>query len=85
MASTVELEGIIEADEAFFVLTKVRKYYPSKTQRPSKKRGLSSDKVCLPCAVNRTGLSIAVVSNLAVVKTAGLRAVLGGRIKSGHL
>lgn len=87
MASKVELEGIIEADEAFFdVSYKGQKVLPRPARhrgKSSKKRGLSSDKVCVPCAVNRTGLSIATVSNLAVVKIAGLRAVLGGRIKSG--
>ena len=44
------------------------------------KRGLSNEKVCVPCAVDLTGVAYAKVSNLARVKIAGLHAVLDNKI-----
>lgn len=37
--------------------------------------------VCVPCAVNRNGLSIAKVANLGRVSTKNLHSVYDGRIK----
>lgn len=48
-----------------------------------KKRGLSNDQICVPCAVNRSGMSIAKVANRARVKEKGLDAVFSGRITPG--
>lgn len=73
MAKAVTFDGIIEADETFF--TKSYKGNHNKGSfimpRISHKRGnsthtkgLSREKVCVPCAVNRNGLSIATASNL---------------------
>ena len=87
-----KLDGIIEADETFFDVsykgnhTRSVFVMPRKAHKrgsSSKKRGISSDKVCVPCAVNRAGHSIACVSNLARAKTAGLEAVFSGRIENG--
>ena len=93
MAAGVELEGIVEADETFFDVsykgnhTRSRTFImpraPHKHGKSSNKRGLSYDKVCVPCAVNRTGLSIAKVANLAKATKKGIKAVLNGRIKQG--
>lgn len=93
MAESVKLEGIVEADETFFDISYKGNHKHSKTftmpraphthGKSSKKRGLSSDKVCVPCAVNRNGLSVARVANLAKATKKGIKAVLGGRIKQG--
>ena len=58
--------------------------------RPARKRGhscelrgISKDKVCVACAVNRTGQSIAKVSNLGRITTNHLHKIFDNRIKSG--
>lgn len=93
MASEVQLDGIVEADETFFSVSYKGNNKHSKTfSMPRKahrrgndvhKRGLSKEKVCVPCALNRTGHSIAMVSNLARIRIDGLQAVFGSRIKTG--
>ena len=82
LAEGVNLDGIVEADETFFPLSYKGN---SKGLKAStvKKRDLSSDQICVPCAVNRSGMSIAKVANRARVKEKGLDAVFGGRIASG--
>lgn len=90
MANSVTLNGIIEADETFFRLPFKGNHKTSKTftmPRASHKRGeaistkgLSKEQVCVPCAVDRTGLSIAKVSNLGRVATKNLHSVYDGRI-----
>ena len=42
-------------------------------------RGLSAEKVCVPCAVNRKGLSMAKISNLGRVSAQNLSSVFDGR------
>lgn len=92
MAAGVVLDGIIEADETFLDVSYKGNHKRDGFNMPreahhrggmSKKRGLSKDKVCIPCAVNRNGLSVAQASNLARVKTDGLKAVFNGRVESG--
>ena len=92
MADTVKLDGIEETDETFFAVSYKGNHKKSSFVIPraihhrghmTKLRGLSKEKVCVPCAVNRTGLSIARISNLARIKTAGLESVLSDRIESG--
>lgn len=93
MAEDVTLEGMVEADETFFNVSYKGNHKNSKNfvmpREPHKrggairKRGLSYDKVCVPCAVNRNGLSIAKVANTARATKAGISAVLAGRIKEG--
>lgn len=95
MADSVRLDGIIEGDETFFAVSYKGNHSKSKRftmPRPAHKRGssvhkrgLSSEQVCVPCAVNRDGLSISKVSNLAGIRTAGLNAVYGGRIERGSV
>ncbi len=90
MANSVHLEGLIEADETFFSVSYKGNHSKSSFVMPrapinhntseAKKRGLSKDKVCVPCAVSRNGLSIAKISNLSRVKVAGLEGVFSGRI-----
>lgn len=93
MADKVVLNGIVEADETFFAVSYKGNHKRSHTftmPRPAHNRGhathirgLSNEKVCVPCAVNRTGQSIAKISNLARVRIKGLEGVFGGRIEAG--
>ena len=90
MADSVVLNGIVEADETFFPVSYKGDHKHSKTfvmPRKSHKRGcstnfrgLSHEKVCVPCAVNRTGLSIAKASNLGRVSTKDLHFVYDNKI-----
>ena len=45
------------------------------------KRGLSKEKVCIPCGINLNGLSIARISNLGKPKWTDIEKVLGGRVE----
>lgn len=90
MADSVTLNGIIEADETFFAVSYKGNHKHSKTFVMPRKshhrggqthtRGLSREKVCVPCAVNRSGLSIAKVSNLGRVSTKNLHDTFNGKI-----
>lgn len=46
----------------------------------SKKRGISLEKVCVPCAVNHDGKSIAQIANLGRASVQSISGVFGGRI-----
>ena len=93
MAENVKLDGIIEGDETFFQVSYKGNHKNSKTfsmPRNSHKRGksvhvrgLSHEKVCVPCAVNRNGLSIARISNLGRVSTKALDKIFDGRMEKG--
>lgn len=92
MAGSVLLDGIVEADETFLDISYkgnhsrsswVMPRKPHKRGGSSRKRGLSSDKVCIPCAVDRNGLSVARIANLARIKTKGLKKALSANIKDG--
>lgn len=90
MADDVVLDGIIEADETFFAISYKGNHKNSKTFKMPRsahrrggethKRGISKEKVCVSCAVNRTGLSISKVSNLGHVTINELHSVFDGRI-----
>lgn len=81
------LEGIVEADETFFILS----YKGQKSGLPRKpkrrgekasKRGLSREQVCVPCAIDRKGKVVSKVSNLGRIQTQGLHCVFDGKIKN---
>lgn len=90
MANDVILDGIVEADETFFTISykgnhkKSKKFTmprePHKRGNSTHVRGLSSEKVCVPCALNRSGMSIAKVSNTGRVSTKDLHEIYDGRI-----
>jgi transposase-like protein len=92
MANGVTLEGIVEADETFFDTSYKGNHCKSKTfQMPRKAhkrghathlRGLSHEKICVPCAVNRTGHSIAKITNTERVSTKDLHHLFDERIVS---
>lgn len=92
MADSVQLNGIIEADETFFSVSYkgnhsqgafVMPRAAHKRGHSTKIRGISKEKVCVPCAVNRDGMSIAKASNLGRVSTKDLHKTYDGRIISG--
>ena len=90
MADNVSLTGIVEADETFFSVSYKGNHKNSKTfvmPREAHKRGgeihtrgLSHEQVCVSCAVNRSGLSIAKVATLGRITTETLQQVFGDRI-----
>lgn len=90
MADNVTLNGIVEADETFFAVSYKGNHKNSKTfviPREAHKRGgethtrgLSHEQVCVPCAVNRNGLSIAKAANLGRITTDSLLDMFDGRI-----
>lgn len=90
MQSKVKLDGIVEADETFFRISfkgnHSRSQFFSMPREPhmrgerSKKRGISLEKVCVPCAVNRDGKSIAQIANLGRASVRSISSVFGGRI-----
>ena len=51
----------------------------------SKKRGLSRDKVCIPCAVNKDGLSVGKPATLGKPAVSTMHKVFDGRITSGAI
>ena len=90
IAAGVKLESIVEADETFFAISYKGDYKSSKTfvmPRKSHKRGkqthirgLSHEKVCVLCAVNRNGLSIAKITNLGRVSAKDIHHAFDNRI-----
>ena len=93
MANEVVLSGIVEADETFFAVSYKGNHKKSLTfamPRPAHKRGhaehirgISHEKVCVPCAVNRGGLSIARAITLGRISTKDLHRAYDGRITEG--
>lgn len=93
MADDVVLDGMVEADETFFDISYKGNHSKSKTfsmpRKPHKRghqvkvKGISHEKVCVPCAVNRNGLSIAKATNLGRVSTKDLHTIYDNRIKEG--
>ena len=90
MQAEVTLEGIVEADEAFFPISYKGNHkksvifkMPRKAHKRGKqthKRGLSREKVCVPCAVTRNGLSLAKITNLGRVSTKDIHHAFDKRI-----
>lgn len=90
MMTDVVLDGIVEADETYFPVSYKGNHKNSKTfKMPRKarhrgksirKRGISKEQVCVPCAVNRTGLSIAQVANLGHITIDELHSIFDSKI-----
>lgn len=93
MGNDATLSGIAESDDTYFPVSFKGNHKKSKDfdmGRPAKKRGgdgiskgLSDDLVCVPCAVDRKGHSIAKVSNLGACSSKDLDNVFGTRIDRG--
>jgi len=85
-----ELEGIVEADETFFPISykgnhKISTFKmprkPHKRGKCVKKRGLSKEQVCVPCAIDRSGHALSKIANLGRVSSKNLHLVYDNRIK----
>lgn len=85
MMDGIKLNGIVEADETFMPISykgaKELPREPHKRGTKAKKRGLSIEKVCIPCAVSMNRLSVSLISNLGKVSTADITNVLGNHIE----
>ena len=90
MMADVQLNGVVEADETFTAIS----YKGQKNRMPRKshkrgtkasKRGLSEEKVCIPCGVNMNGLSIAKIANLGKPSWKDIKTVLGGKVEKGSV
>ena len=91
MATKVKLDGIIEADETFFAISYKGNHSKGKDFIMPRKahkrgysthlRGLSKEKVCVLCAVNRNGLSISKITNTGRVSTKDLHHIYDERIE----
>jgi transposase-like protein len=84
-----KLSGIIEADETYFHLSfkgnkeleKVAGRKAHKRGNSIKKRGLSKEQVCVPCAVSIRGGAFAQVGKLGTTNLSALSMTLGNRIE----
>lgn len=95
MQDSVTLDGVAQADGTFFAISfkgnhsrSVRFTLPRMPHHrgtPASKRGLSSEKVCVECAVNGSGLSIASITNLGKASCADISRLLDGRISEGSV
>lgn len=94
MAESVKLDGIVEGDETFFPISYKGNHKNGKFVMPREShhrgkqthiKGLSHEKVCVPCAVNRNGLSIAKISNLGKISSKNLHNVFDARITENSI
>lgn len=95
MQNSVELNGVVEADETFFALSFKGNHKKSTTFTMPRKahkrgkdihtRGLSHEQVCVPCGVNGTGLSVARISNLGRIGTKDLEFAFKNQIASDSI
>jgi transposase-like protein len=94
MAAGVALDGVVEADEAFFAKSYKGKHKKNPFEMPRKphmrggqsgKRGISSEQVCVPCAVDGKGLSLSMPTNAGHVTAKALSFAFKGRIAEGSI
>ena len=92
MMERVRLDGVVEADETFMAVSyKGHHKLESMPRKPHRrgekatKRGLSCEKVCIPCGINMSGLSVAKISNLGKPSWKDIDKVLGGKIEKGSV
>lgn len=87
----VSLSGLVEADETYYRVSykgsapvgrKPRKR-GSSIFHVGRKRGLSSEQVCVPCAVNRSGQSVAKIASVGKASYKGISAVIVPFIEKG--
>jgi transposase-like protein len=93
MHSKVKLDGIVEGDETYFRISFkgnhsnsrhfVMPREPHMRGERSKRRGISRDKVCVPCAVNRDGKAVSRIGCLGRPSVESIENVLGGHIDAG--
>lgn len=93
MQRKVVLDGIVEGDETYFSISfkgnhsRSKRFVmprdPHKRGERASKRGLSKEKVCVPCAVNRDGKSVSRISCLGKPSVESIDLVLGRHIEPG--
>lgn len=89
--SEITLKGVVEANETFFAISyKGSKRIPAgyKVRHSgvkSKKRDIFKDKVCVLCAIDRSGNSIAKICNLGRVSVKQLVSFYAGKIENGAI
>ena len=95
MQDSVILDGVTQADGTFFGISFKGNHSrsahftmprgPHRRGTPASKRGLSDEKVCVECAVNGGGLSIASITNLGKASCADISRLLDCRISEGSI
>ena len=95
MMDEVTLNGIVESDETYQLISFKGNHKNSKTfkmpRMPHKrggkasKRGLSNEQVCITCGVNLNGMSVGRISNLGKPSCIDLGGVLDGHVASGSV
>lgn len=94
MMNEVTLSGVVEADETFFPLSFKGNHKKSKFTMPRRahkrgksirKRGLSREQVCVPCAVNRNGLSVSKITNLGRTSLKAISTLFNGVIDASSV
>jgi len=90
----ISLSGIVEADETYFRVSykgnkkafkngtagRAKRKRGSSIFHKGRKRGLSNEQVCVPCAVNRNGLSVSKVSSIGKASYQGISTILSPHI-----
>ena len=85
---TIKVEGTIQMDETF-INDSYKGNYHHKIELPrlarkhgkhAQKRGLSREKLCIPCAVDSAGHQVAIVANRGKTSVKALYAAYGNRI-----
>ena len=92
MMTEVKLDGVVQADETFTAVSYKGNHKSFKLPRTAykrgttaSKRGLSTEKVCIHCAVNLDGLSVAKISNLGKPSLKNLQKVLNVNISKNSV
>ena len=95
MMESVKLDGIVECDETYELVSFKGNHKNSKTFKmprmphkrggKSTKRGLSNEQVCITCGVNLNGMSVGRISNLGKPSCKDLSGVLDGHVASGSV
>lgn len=92
--SLTVLEGIIEADETFFSVSYKGNHKNSTFVMPRKPhrrgssihtRGLSHEKVCVPCAISRNGYAVSTISNLGRISIRNLHNAFDNKLQSNSI
>ncbi|WP_107952361.1 IS1595 family transposase [Campylobacter concisus] len=88
MQDNIKLDGIVEADETFMPISYKGHHKDFDFPRLAKKRGtantkrgLSKELVCIPCAVNLNGKSVAKIANLGKPNVKALNSVIFGKVE----
>lgn len=86
------LKGVVEADETFFLTSYkgnhsqdgfVMPRPPKKRGTPAKKRGLSNEQICVPCAISRDNGVMARISGTGKVSLGKIKYAFSGKIEDG--